>query len=124
MKTHKLRIKRKVVVKSRKGGKLNRKISYRRKQRKSMVRRQKRNSRNNLKKKFSRKISRGGDGREEEGDPSYVSFSSLHNTGRTLPYPTSEDKLSVFETISKNQLPPQSDGRRSRGFITRLMNWS
>lgn len=59
MKTRKLRIKRKVVVKSRKKGKLNRKISYRRKQRKSMMRRQKRNSRNNFKKRFSRKM-RGG----------------------------------------------------------------
>lgn len=59
MKTRKLRIKRKVVVKSRKKGKLNRKISYRSKQRKSMVRSQKRNSRNNFKKRFSRKM-RGG----------------------------------------------------------------
>ena len=65
MKTRKLRIKRKVVVKSKKKGKLNRKISYRRKQRKSMMRRQKRNSRNNLKKRFSKKIG-GGDSTKPE----------------------------------------------------------
>ena len=62
MKTRKLRIKRKVVVKSRKKGKLNRKISIRRKHRKSMVRRRTRQNkyrRHNLKKKFSRKM-RGG----------------------------------------------------------------
>ncbi len=62
MKTRKLRIKRKIVVKSRKKGKLNRKISNRRKQRKSMVRRRTRQNkyrRHNLKKIFSRKM-RGG----------------------------------------------------------------
>jgi len=63
MKTRKLRIKRKVVVKSRKKGKLNRKISYRRKQRKSMIRRrtqQNKYRRHNLKKRFSRKMRGGG----------------------------------------------------------------
>ena len=54
MKTRKLRIKRKVVVKSRKKGKLNRKISYRRKERKSR----------NIRKKHNRtrknRVMRGG----------------------------------------------------------------
>lgn len=60
MKTRKLRIKRKVVVKSRKKGKLNRKISYHRKQRKSR----------NIRKKHNRtrknRVMRGGVGEEDE----------------------------------------------------------
>ena len=84
MKTRKLRIKRKVVVKSRKKGKLNRKISNRRKQRKSMMcRRTQQNKyrRHNLKKRFSRKISVGGligsFFTKQKPSEEYVSFESL-----------------------------------------------
>ena len=63
MKTRKLRIKRKVVVKSKKKGKLNRKISYRRKQRKSR----------NISKKHNRtrknRVMRGGGTCEEQFRP-------------------------------------------------------
>lgn len=91
MKTRKLRIKRKVVVKSRKKGKLNRKISIRRKHRKSIVRRRTRQNkyrRHNLKKKFSRKM-RGGNVIEKTQD-FYKSYGlGWKNASFTVTYDTS-----------------------------------
>ena len=115
MKTRKLRIKRKVVVKSRKKGKLNRKISYRRKQKKSMVRRQKRNSRNNFKKKFSRKMRGGvferifGKGKREDSIPPQSGLEESQETFKQIRLKqeaelidkTLKDATSILEDYNK-----------------------
>lgn len=93
MKTRKLRIKRKLVVKSRKKGKLNRKISIRRKQRKSMMRCRKRNSRNNFKKRFSRKMSGGGQPISFEFTYPFIKSTKDYLTSFTFSYTINEKEV-------------------------------
>ena len=149
MKSRKLRIKRKVVVKSRKKGKINRKISNRRKQRKSMMlhrTRQNKYRRDNLKKRFSRKISGGGWPKnlftsKEKPSNQYDSFQLLVKTqseagaqGDTGAQERQEGqeglegqgdteiKKTLLRNLDANRLPPPSDGRISTGLLARVLN--
>ena len=104
MKTRKLRIKRKVVVKSRKRGKLNRKISNCRKQKKSMLRRQKHNSRNNFKKRFSRKM-RGGSFFTKSANPEPTANSDdMYTSLSSLPLYASKRNTSSSDSEKKSRI--------------------
>ena len=112
MKTRKLRIKRKVVVKSRKKGKLNRKISIRRKHRKSR----------NISKKHNRtrknRVMRGGGTCEEQLAP-FMQFGIY-----TLLNPSPGKKLAILnEDLQFVNLGSGINNESLQATKTRLYNY-